>query len=305
MILAKSTVNTRTDMTIAEYLIAFSECRTALSDLFVRQASECGRLYCDRAGDEYRGFLCTAVEEHTERVLYAYTKPAFRGRGVFTSLLEHAVEEAQGDVRLAIPENHPCFAAIEAVCRRLGFDETERVHVFSFDRGSREAWLRLKKRQRYDDCCALLDRCGYEAVSFAVADGDLLRQLEESPTSAFRNRFNPAAYLRHPSKCLSRELSFAAVKDGALAAYILMAQTSADTVVAEHMSASAACRDSGVILLPLVRAVDRFFESGLRVWSFAIHPSNTASNRIRENLEQEFVFTDRVTRNYYNRKTVT
>ena len=90
------------ELTDIEYLIAFSDGRTALSDACVRQASEGGRLYCERAGDSYRGFLCTETEGRTARILYAYTKPEFRGRGIFTSLAEHVVQTAEGEVRVPL-----------------------------------------------------------------------------------------------------------------------------------------------------------------------------------------------------------
>ena len=286
------------ELTDIEYLIAFSDGRTALSDACVRQASEGGRLYCERAGDSYRGFLCTETEGRTARILYAYTKPEFRGRGIFTSLAEHVVQTAEGEVCISIPEEHPCFEEVDAVCRRLGFTPTESLHTFSFDRSQEAEWQATKQAQRFDACCAWLNRSGCKAVSFADADEDILRQIRESHSSAFGNPFDPSVYFRLPSKKLSMDLSCAAVKDGTLLAYTLLSQQTRDAVILEQMASAADSRDLGAILLPFVYSVDRFFERGYFSWTFAIYPSNTAANRIRMTLEKEISFEENVTRHY-------
>ena len=286
------------ELTDIEYLIAFSDGRTALSDACVRQASECGRLYCERADDTYRGFLCTETEGRTARILYAYTKPEFRGRGIFTSLAEHVVQTAEGDVRISIPERHPCFAEVDAVCRRLGFAPTESLHTFSFDRSQEGAWQRTKQAQRFDACCAWLNRSGCEAVFFADADADILRQIENSHHSSFGNQLDPAPFFRLPSKNLSYTLSCAAVKEGRVLAYSLLSQQSREAVIFEQIASASAAREPGVILLPYMYSTDRFFESGYDRCAFAIYPSNTASNRIRQTLEKELRLTENVTRQY-------
>ena len=289
------------ELTDIEYLIAFSDGRTAFSDACIRQASEGGRLYCERADDTYRGFLCTETEGRTTRILYAYTKPEFRGRGIFTSLAEHVVQAAEGDVRISIPEEHPCFPEVDAICRRLGFTPTESLHTFSFDRSQEAAWRRTKQAQRFDACCDLLRRNGCDAVPFADADEDILRQVQQSHISSFRNPFDPSVYFRLPSKKLSLELSCAAVKDGRLLSYALLSQQSHDAVVFEQMASAVDARNLGVILLPFVYSVDRFFDSGYRFWAFAIYPSNIESNRIRKTLEKEFAFEEKITRHYRKR----
>jgi len=269
------------ELTVSEYLLCFSDARSAFSDACIRQASECGRMYCERSEDVYKGFVCTAIENAEERILYAYTKP-----------------ESTRGIRVSIPEKHPCFEAVDAVCGRLGFRPTENLHTYSFDNSQKAAWQRIKAARRFDTGCVRLQRRGCDVVSFAEADEALLRQIRDSHSSTFCNPLDPSAFFRHPSKKLSMELSFAAVKKGRLLAYTLYSQPSRDAVVLEQMAASADARGSGAILLPLVRSADRFFESGYAYCFFAIYEHNTAPNLIRTKLEKEMSFERKVTHNY-------
>lgn len=201
-------------------------------------------------------------------------------------------------IRVSIPEKHPCFEAVDAVCGRLGFRPTENLHTYSFDNSQKAAWQRIKAARRFDTGCVRLQRRGCDVVSFAEADEALLRQIRDSHSSTFCNPLDPSAFFRHPSKKLSMELSFAAVKKGRLLAYTLYSQPSRDAVVLEQMAASADARGSGAIMLPLVRSADRFFESGYAYCFFAIYEHNTAPNLIRAKLGKEMSFEGKVTHNY-------
>ncbi|MBQ1741801.1 MAG: hypothetical protein II045_01770, partial [Oscillospiraceae bacterium] len=225
-------------------------------------------------------------------------KPEYRRKGVFTALAEHVIRTSTRGIRVSIPEKHPCFEAVDAVCARLGFRPTENLHTYSFDSSQKAAWQRVKAARRFDTGCARLQRRGCGVVSFAEADEGLLPQIRDSHSTAFRNPLDPSAFFRHPSKKLSMELSFAAVKEGRLLAYTLYSQPSRDAVVLEQMAASADARGSGAILLPLVRSVDRFFESGYAYCFFAIYEHNTAPNLIRAKLGKETSFEGKVTHNY-------
>ena len=286
------------ELTVSEYLLCFPGARSAYSDACIRQASECGRMYCQRSENVYKGFVCTAIENAEERILYAYTKPEYRGKGVFTSLMAHVIQTTAHAVHVSIPEKHPCFETVDAVCARLGFSPSRDLNTYSIDRSQKAAWQRIKAARRFDAGCARLQRRGCDVVSFAEADEALLRQIRDSHSTAFCNPLDPSAFFRHPSKKLSRELSFAAVKEGRLLAYTLYSQPSRDAVVLEQMAASADARGSGAILLPLVRSADRFFESGYSYCLFAIYEHNTAPNRIRAKLGKEMSFEGKVTHNY-------
>ena len=286
------------ELTVSEYLLCFSDARSAFSDTCVQQASECGRMYCERSEDVYKGFVCTAIENAEERILYAYTKPEHRGKGVFTSLMAHVIRTSAHAVRVSIPEKHPCFETVDAACGRLGFRQAENLHTYSIDSSQKAAWQRIKAARRFDAGCTRLQRRGCGVVSFAEADEALLRQIRDSHSSAFRNPLDPSAFFQHPSRKLSMELSFAAVKEGRLLAYTLYSQPSRDAVILEQMAASADVRGCGIVLLPLVRSADLFFESGYAYCFFAIYEHNTAPNLIRTKLGKEMSFEGKVTHIY-------
>ena len=137
----------------------------------IREDVEKGRMYCERSEDVYKGFVCTAIENAEERILYAYTKPEYRRKGVFTALAEHVIRTSTRGIRVSIPEKHPCFEAVDAVCARLGFRPTENLHTYSFDSSQKAAWQRVKAARRFDAGCARLQRRGCGVVSFEIEGG--------------------------------------------------------------------------------------------------------------------------------------
>ena len=64
------------ELTIAEYLLAFSDGRTAFSDACIRQASECGRLYCERAENVYMELSFAAVKAGRLLAYTLYSQPS-------------------------------------------------------------------------------------------------------------------------------------------------------------------------------------------------------------------------------------
>ena len=167
------------ELSLGEYLLRFPDAHTALSDACILQAAECGRMYCERSEDVYKGFVCTAIGSAEEHILYAYTRPAYRGRGIFSSLVKHVVQTGDRDVRISIPEKHPCFTEVDAVCERLGFIPSVRMHTFTVTRSQKEQWQKIKEAGRYDACCARMLCHGCEVVSFAEAGEATISQIRD------------------------------------------------------------------------------------------------------------------------------
>ena len=154
--------------------------------------------------------------------------------------------------------------------------------------------------EKGDRLAAYLGRRGYQVVSFAEAPQEIIDQLRNSPRSEYKNMLDPAVFLDIPANCLSWDMSYAAVKDGRLAGYVLVTQNSPTKAVFEHISESSAEQGTGLILLPYAAAMEKAFaHSGIETISYAMYESNARANAFREETLSMLKPSVTVSENYY------
>ncbi len=284
-----------------EYMISFAGTRTAYSDRCAEEADNGGMLVCAKLGGEYAGYICAVGEESMIRVTYAFTRAEFRRQGIFRALMNYITGAAPAVVRVNISGTHESYGITVGVCKELGFVPGESVTVFTCRPEDDSGW-RGYMDSRGTRLCEFLKRHGYGTVSFADADDDIISQIRGSCRSEYGNTFDITAYFDNPARKLSKELSFAAVKDGKLAAYTLVTRPAEKKAVFEQISDSSAERGSGVILLPFAAAMDKFFELGCTLSSYAMYGSNKQANAFRKKLLGGLNTTESVSENYYFRR---
>ena len=290
---------TISNMSVLENSIAFAGHHTAFSLQCVNRSAACGMLFSARIDGKYAGYLCVAAESGSIRVLYAYTLPELRKQGVFTELMRFVAEKSNVPVRVNITENQEFHDVVRDVCLKLGYEQTESVRIFTCHKDMYPVWERFMK-EKGDRLAAYLGRRGYEVVSFAEAPADIIDQLRNSPVSEYKNMLNPAVFLDIPENCLSWEMSYAAVKDGRLAGYVLVTQNSPTKAVFEHISESSAEQGTGLILLPYAAAMEKAFaHSGIETISYAMYESNARANAFREETLSMLKPSVTVSENYY------
>ena len=264
-----------------EYHIAFNGYHTALSGRSAAEAMTGGYIYGARIDSAYAGYICVLNEIDTVRVTYALTVPEFRNRGVFTALLRHVIQSPPRRAELCISTDHPFYPAVRRCCDRLGFVRDEDIRVFYCRHEDRDKWQAFMDKKG-SGLCATLERLGYRAVSFRDLDPALLDQLRHSDRSEYGNEmFHPALYLDNPESRLSPDLSFAAVRDGQLAAYSLVTMEDEKTAQFAQLSVSAGEQGRGVILLPFSASVRCFFDKGLSRACYAMYASNEPADAFR------------------------
>lgn len=101
------------------------------------------------------------------------------------------------------------------------------------------------------------------------------------------------------SKQLSWDLSYVAVRNGTLSAYCLVALADSRSAVFDQISVSAAEQGGGVILLPYVFSMQRFFERGMENACYAMYGSNRHANAFRKKLFQIFPTNEQTVENYF------
>ena len=282
---------------LLEYYIAFAGNHSALSNRYAAQADAGGSIYGAKIDGTYAGFLCVSDEITAVRITYALTVPEYRKQGVFTELVKHVIETHKKIVRAGISKEHPCYSFILKTFLKLGFLPGEKVTVFSCSRKDEDKWRRFMD-QKGKRLCETLKRQGYRAVSFGELSEDLLTQLKLSDRSEYANIFHPSMYLENPANRLSRELSFAAVKDGKLSAYCLVTMGDERSAMFDQISVTAGELGMGVILLPYVFSMERFFEMGLENAYYAMYGSNERANAFRNKILAIFPTTETTMENY-------
>ena len=94
------------------------------------------------------------------------------------------------------------------------------------------------------------------------------------------------------------DLSYAALKDEKLAGYCLVTMGDAHSAMFDQISVSAAQQGRGVILLPYVYSMQRFFERGLATAYYAMYGSNRHANAFRNSVLKIFRTEESTMENY-------
>lgn len=286
------------------YMIAFDGHRTPYSDRCVKEGLKGGVVLGVEKDGSFAGYISAVAEGSDLRVLYAYTLPEERGKGVFSELLKaltrHDILEKHGTqaMRVSISVRHPFHDTVTAACLNAGFTKTESVTVFTCRRGRDEHW-RIFMEEKGDRMCTLLRRWGYETVSFEEAGDEILSQLRDPEGHGYGNTFDVAPFLDDPARKTAYDMSFAAVLERKLAAYTLVTRDSGEGVVFQIISDAVWARGSGVILLPFAESMKSFYEGGCKTALYAMYGSNREANAFRESVLGGFYTESSETENYY------
>lgn len=286
-------------MTALENKLLYAGYHTAFSMQCAERSAACGMLLGAKQEGRNAGYLCAVAESGIIRVIYAYTLPEYRRQGVFTELMRFTADNATAAVRVNVPESLELRDVVSGVCLKLGFRQTDSLNIYTCHRDKYPVWERFMA-EKGSRLIAYLERRGYHAVSFAEASPDIIDQLRLSPRTEYKNALDPAVFIDIPENRLSREMSFAAVKDGRLAGYVLVTQNSPTKAVFEHISESDKETGTGLILMPFAASMKKVFaENGVRTISFAMYEGNARANGFRKEtldmLEPEVT----VSENYY------
>lgn len=283
------------------YCFAFMGKRTAYSDYFALEASESGDLLCTKIDNRFVGYICASDSGREMRVTYVYTCPEYRGQGIFTALMKEIADNAKKTVKVNLPADHEYYDAVVNVCEKLGFVKGESVTIYTL-RPDSDPKLQEYIGDKGKRICDMFRRYGYKTVSFEDADDDIIRQVRDSDTNGFGNPFETRSFFDEPARKLSRRISFAAVRDGELAAYTLASLPSPEKGVLEQIAVSEKKRGTGVILLPFIETVRAFIENGGQVATYAMYSSNAAANAFRKKIVGNA--SERVAENYYLQKGI-
>ena len=278
------------EISLLSFLLTFQGHRTAFADMCAREAAEKGVLLTAELDGKPAGYLCASYDIQSLLITYAYTLPEYRKQGVLTELCAALCKSASSiAVRLSIKSDHEYYAAFEAVCRKLGFRQTDTVMTYSCENkgDARERW-EIFMEQHGNGLCGTLERRGYRAFPFSECPREVLEQVYYSCMTDYGNTLDPRPFFDVKAKNMLWDMSFAAVRENKLSAYVLTVGAGASAVIFEHISASKTEIGSGAILLPFCRSMDRFFEIGKGTASYAMYDSNRQAGAFRKKVLSVF-----------------
>ena len=273
------------DGNYTDYIFLFAGKRTAYSDLSVKGALKSGgKLYIMLEDSLPAGYLCIVNEENIARVLYIYTAPIYRNSGVCKNLLKHACKSVDRKIKVCISERTEAFNFIKKACLSLGFFEESNCTIYSS--GDWEDFLNWEKYMDRvgNKFCEILMRQGFECVSFNAASPNQINELYHSDENEYKNTLSTKIFFDNANKCLDKDLSFLATKDGKLVAYSLVSRPDPESAVFEHISTSEEYRGNGCIFLPFAKSMEEFKKSGCRRAAYVMYEDNTHANAFRKKL---------------------
>ena len=276
-------------ISLLSYLLSFSGHRSSYADRCARAAAEKGVLLAAEQDGSPAGYICAVEETGGLLITYAYTAEELRRQGVFSEMMKVLTGIAGNrPLRLSIKAGHPFFAAFESVCGKNGFQQTEPVKTYICRSEDLERNWQAFMESRGSRLCAALEKLNFSAVSFADAPKELLGQVYFSPESDYANSLDPKPFFDVKARNMLYDMSFAAVKNGRLAAYVLTVGAGKDTAIFEHISSHKNMQMTGAVLLPFCRSIEEFFRQGMKTSSYAMYDSNSDAGAFRNKVLSVF-----------------
>lgn len=295
------------EMEMFEYILAFNNERTLLSDNSAKKASENGRMFCMKESGKYLGFICTKYERQCasgiilEIITFAYTKEQYRNKGVFTSLVEHVFNTAEKSVELNILNNHPFYKTVDSCLKKMGLKNTETFHYFSLDtKKDLSIWKKIKKENHLEECCNWLKTNGYQLYNLSQVDDSVIEQLKNSRNSEFQNELNPAEFFE-PSFDgeIVDDLSFVVLRENKLESYVISLKSNDNGIILQQLASSKETKNKGIIMLILTAYVDNYCKNKYSKITYGILPYNIPSISLKRIFEGYFDIAESAIINYY------
>ena len=146
--------------------------------------------------------------------------------------------------------------------------------------------------------CEILIRQGFECFSFNEAAENFLDELYHSDENEYKNTFSTKVFFDNANKCLDKNLSFLATKNGKLAAYSLVSRPDEKSAVFEHISTSEEHRGTGCIFLPFANSMEEFRKAGCNRAAYVMYEDNTHANAFRKKLLERVTVSQHTSYNF-------
>ena len=271
------------ESTYLDYIFLFGDVRTKRLDRGVQLSlGTGGKFLIMYEDDKCIGFLCYSLGPHFALIKNAYTRVEFRRKGVFTELLKYADQNEVLPMQMAVLEEND-FGEIMLLPAILdvGFHKITTNKVYYCHRKDFHKWEEYMEAGG-GKMVRLLERQGFEAVSFAEAPTELLEQLIQSENNSFENQLEVEQFFQKQERGLDLRLSHMAHKNGTLVAYCLVCGLQNGEVCFEQFSVAKEFRGTGVLILCFAKAMEQINPLECKGAWYEINEHNKESNAFRD-----------------------
>ncbi|MBR5090180.1 MAG: GNAT family N-acetyltransferase [Ruminiclostridium sp.] len=265
---------------IGLYCKQFEKYRTDFTDKCAESAARHGHILIAYLEGTAAGYLLTSAEHGSEFIMYVFTLPELRGKGVMQSLIREAVGISDGYIGTAFTDIHEFAPVLMHVMKKCGFEQRGSKFMFRCD--GDDLWDRWDAymEKSGNRLCNTLRRQGYSTVLLSDASEELLKQYRNTPNSEYANPLNHQ-HLILPGAEITKDVSVMCVRNGILSAYVFAYMPDRYSAVFKTLSSSAALHGTGVILLPIAEALRKVRERGCEQFVFSMDGIGDRANSFR------------------------
>lgn len=255
---------TVSEIGLFDCLTAFEAWRSPLADFYLK-TKNCLVLGARGEGGAARGLLLAERGEETELLFLAGEDGSVK-----KTLVEHlmGLMPPGGLLRWRTEAD----SGDEALARECGFRYESTLHVFRSVSAEDPALTEVLAE--YEPLCAEMESRGYVTESFARLRPEELDQIRCNAGDEYAPELHPERLMDDTAGGFAPELSFAAVKDGRVAAYTIVRAPGAKRCVFEIVCAAKSQRGTGAYLLPVLASIRAMRDRGVETAVNAVYESN-------------------------------
>ncbi|MFA9465814.1 MAG: GNAT family N-acetyltransferase [Velocimicrobium sp.] len=303
------------EITYYEYIFCCTSFSTPLSDYYMKNAIESGKMtlfasYDDMDAGSSRPLGFCIMHKTGEKQVsldYILVKEEKRKIGMGRELLMSAIKYAKEQGNLCISarivnntEESIAFEIADKLLLNHGFKiiQTSTVVRCAVDKNSSKAWDDFIEKKG-DSLIKKNEKKGFIVVSFAAA-GELINELKKRIGREFAAELNPDFYIGNKVDKLVSELSFIAAKDGIPVAFCIVTTVDGKKVIVQQLSVAQKYKKSGVFLLPLVASINKIFlENRYSKVSYTVYDTNREMKRLVEGFLEPLIERRKI-QNFYS-----
>ena len=238
-------------LSVLDYYLLDKSWRTGLSDYYVSDISR-SMVYGLTDDEGVCAYAVIVSQEPLPVLEFVFTVPQRRRRGLAYRLIRMIADTVNSDIQCHLLSSFPSYTEMNGLLNKLGASSSCVGRVYTSAVNAR-LWERMDEMRmvRLKD---MILRGGGECSSLAEADPSVIKQLADSPFSAFRNHLDPRALLDNPH--LDKTFSSVYLRDSRLCAYTLLTGQNGGSICFEQISESEDMIGKGAVMAPLCLSLE-------------------------------------------------
>lgn len=278
------------NLKLIEYLNEFRSLRTPLSDFFVK-TRKCTLTGLKGEDGLAKVLLITEVKHNTEILFLSSVNDDVALKQI---LLDHLIESLTSQT--AIIWRIPDTDSNKEIAINNRFICTKTVNLYRSVGSGDERLIKILSDN--DKIYNYMFRFGYQVKTFNELSEDELYQINSNPDNEFVNGLHPESFTSDITGGFKNNFSFAATKNGKVAAYNIVRCPDGRHCVFEIICVGKSYSKKGVFILPFLSSLRAMNEAGIEGASFAIYETNRASLNVINKRFSQLITSHTIQHNY-------